>query len=140
MDIEEAGLLTKVAQSGLLSKAQEAGVSLTKLEPLLKLASENPDILVLVEASGPELLPLLPNLIKLAPPALPLLATAISVPPSALYVAALGSLGAAVGIVGLVPDDTVLQVAAQTLAVGVLGVAAPVASIVGATVLGTVTK
>ena len=139
-DIEESRLLSQVAQSGLLSKAQEAGVSLSKLEPLLKLASENPDILVLVEASGPELLPILPGVVKLAPAALPLLATAISIPPELLQVAGLASIGLAAGIVQTVPDDTVLQVAAQTLAVGVLGIAAPVASFAGAAVLNQLTK
>jgi hypothetical protein len=139
-EIEERRLLSQVAQSGLLSKAQEAGVSLSKLEPLLKLASENPDILVLVEASGPELLPILPGVVKLAPSALPLLATAISIPPALLQVAGLASIGLAALIVQAVPDDTVAQVAAQTLAVGLLGVAAPVASFAGAAVLGQLTK
>jgi hypothetical protein len=56
----------------------------------------------------------------------------------ALQVAALASIGAAYGIFVIVPDDTVVQVAAQTLAVAVLGVATPVASLVGATVLGKI--
>jgi len=139
-EVQERQLLSQVAQSGLLSKAQEAGVSLSKLEPLLKLASDNPDILVLVEASGPELLPILPAVVRLAPPALPLLAAAISIPPTLLQVAGLGSLGLAVTILQVVPDDTVAQVALQTLAVGVFGIAAPVASFAGAAVLGQLTK
>lgn len=138
--VEKAGLLTKVAESGLLSSASAAGVSLAKLEPLLLLAAENPDILIITEAAGPELLPLLPKLIDLAPPALPLLALAIKIPPALLQIAAVGSLGAAAGIVLVVPDDTVLQVAAQTLAVGVLGVAVPAASAIGSIVIGKVTK
>merc|ERR1712071_531860 len=67
--IESSGLLTQVAQSGLLSKAQTAGVKLANLEPLLELAASNPDILVLVEASGPELIPILPKVVDLAPSA-----------------------------------------------------------------------
>ena len=58
LNVEQSKLLSKVAASGLLSNAQQAGISLSKLEPLLQLAAENPSILVLVEAAGPELLPL----------------------------------------------------------------------------------
>ena len=140
LDMEESRLLSQVAASGLLSKAQEAGVSLSNLEPLLKLASDNPDILVLVEASGPEILPILPKVVKLAPPALPLLAAAISIPPVLLQVAGVASLALAGLIVSSVPDDSVANVAAQTLAVGLLGVAAPVASFAGAAILGQLTK
>ena len=61
-DVESSGLLSQVASSGLLSKAQEAGLTLSKLEPLLGLAAENKEILILVEAAGPEVLPLLPKL------------------------------------------------------------------------------
>jgi len=138
-DVESSGLLTKVAQSGLLSNAAAAGISLKKLEPLLALAAENPDILVVVEAAGPELLPLLPKLIELAPPALPLLAAAVKISPGLLSAAGLASFAAAVGAVVVIPDDTVAEVAAQTLAVGVLG-AAGAASLAGSAVLGKITK
>lgn len=138
--IEESKLLSKVAKSGLLSKAQAAGISLSKLEFLLEFAAENPDILILVEASGPELLPVLPTVISLAPAALPLLGAAVAVPPAGIQAAGLASLIAAAGIVVTVPDDTAVQVAAQTLAVGVLGVAVPAASFIGAAILGKLTK
>lgn len=138
--VESEGLLSKVAQSGLLSKASEAGLSLSKLEPLLALAAENPEILILVESATPELLPILPKVVDLAPGALPLLASAVSIPPAALQIAGLASLGAAAGIVAVVPDDTVVDVAAQTLAVGVLGVAAPAASFIGAAVVSKIFK
>jgi len=138
-DVEASGLLSKVAQSGLLSKAQEAGVSLSKLEPLLALAAENKEILILVEAATPELLPLLPKVVEIAPGALPLLATAVSVPPGLLSVVGLGSLAAAAGAVVVIPDDTVVQVATQTLAVGALG-AAGAASLVGSAILGKLTN
>ena len=134
-DVEASGLLTKVAQSGLLSKAQEAGLSLSKLEPLLALAAENKEILILVEAATPELLPLLPKVVELAPGALPLLASAVTIPPSALSALGLGSLAAAVGAVVVIPDDTVVEIAAQTLAFGALG-AAGAASLVGSAILG----
>eukprot|EP00531_Pseudo-nitzschia_arenysensis_P013770 CAMPEP_0116142972 /NCGR_PEP_ID=MMETSP0329-20121206/15196_1 /TAXON_ID=697910 /ORGANISM="Pseudo-nitzschia arenysensis, Strain B593" /LENGTH=191 /DNA_ID=CAMNT_0003638249 /DNA_START=422 /DNA_END=997 /DNA_ORIENTATION=+ len=137
LNVESSGLLTKVAEAGLLSKAQEAGLSLSKLEPLLALAADNTDILVLVEAATPELLPLLPKVVDLAPGALPLLAAAIQVPPTVLSVVGLGSLGAAVGAVVVIPDDTLLEVAGQTFAAGALG-AAGVAALVGSQVLGKV--
>lgn len=136
-DVEAAGLLTKVAESGLLSKAQEAGLTLSKLEPLLALAAENKDILILVEAATPELLPLLPKVVEVAPGALPLLATAVSIPPAVLSVVGLGSLAAAAAAVVVIPDDSVIHVAEQTLAVGVLG-AAGAASLVGSAVLGKI--
>ena len=139
-DVEASGLLTKVAQSGLLSKAQEAGLTLSKLEPLLALAATNKEVLILVESATPELLPLLPKIVELAPGALPLLATAISIPPAAIQVAGLASLGAAAGAVAVIPDDTVAEIAAQTLAVGVLGVGIPAASFIGAAILGKVLK
>jgi hypothetical protein len=134
--VESSGLLTKVAQSGLLSKAQEAGVSLSKLEPLLALIAKDKSILILVEAATPELIPILPKLVDVAPGALPLLAAAITIPPFIIQALGLGSLGAAFAIVQIVPDDTVLEVALQTAAVGVLGVAAPAASFIGAAILG----
>lgn len=139
VDVESSGLLTQVAQSGLLSKAQEAGLTLSKLEPLLALAAENKDILILVEAATPEVLPLLPKLVQLAPGALPLLASAIAIPPSVISGIGLASLAAAAGAVVVIPDDTVLQVAEQTLAVGLLG-AGGVASLVAAGILGKILK
>lgn len=137
--VEEEGLLTKVAQSGLLSKAKRAGVKLSNLEPFLQLASENPDILVLVEASGPELLPLLPTIVDVAPAALPLLAAAVSVPAPAVATLGLGALGAAGLAVATIPDNSVFSVAEQTL---IVGLALPVAAIsfVGAGILGKLTK
>jgi hypothetical protein len=137
---ESQGILTQVAQSGLLSKAQAAGLTLSKLEPLLALAASNKDILILVEAAGPELLPILPKVVELAPAALPLAAQAIAVPPIVLQGLGLASLGAAVAAVVIIPDDTIVEVAAQTLAVGVLGVAAPAASFIGAAILSKIFK
>ncbi len=95
-------------------------------------------MLILTKAAGHDILPLLPTVVNLAPQALPLLALGLDIPPVALQAAALASLGATYGIFVILPDDTVVQVAAQTLAVAVLSVAAPVASLVGATVLGKI--
>jgi hypothetical protein len=138
---EATGLLTKVAQAGLLSKAAAKGITLSKLEPLIILAAQKgvlDEVLILTEAAGPDIIPLLPTVVELAPQALPLLALGLDIEPALLQGAALASVGAAYGIVSAVPDDTVAQVAAQTLAVAVLGVAAPAASLVGATILGKV--
>jgi hypothetical protein len=136
---ERRQLLTAVAQSGLLSKAQKAGISLSKLEPLLELVADNPDVLVLVEASGPELLPLLPTLVDLAPAALPLLAAAVSVPPPALAGAGVAALVAAAGAVATIPDNSVGSVALQTLIVG-LSLPLAGASFVGSALLGKLTS
>jgi len=138
---QSTGLLTKVANAGLLSKAAAAGITLSKLEPLILLAAEKgilDEVLILTEAAGPDLLPLLPTVVDLAPAALPLLALGLDIPPTALYIAAIASAGAAFGIVSVVPDDTIVEIAIQTLSVALLGVAAPAASIVGATILGKV--
>lgn len=138
-DVESSGLLSEVAKSGLLSKAQAAGLSLSKLEPLLADAAGNKEILVLVEAATPEVLPLLPKVVELAPQALPFLATAITVPPATFSAAGLVSLAIAAGAIVVIPDDTLLQVAEQTFTAGALGFVG-IASLVGSTVLGKVVK
>ncbi len=135
--VESTKLLSQVASAGLLSKAQESGISLTKLEPLLKLAAQNKDVMILLEAAAPEALPILPKVVDLAPSALPLLGAAIQIPASALTVAAFASITAAGAGVYLIPDDTVALVAAQTLLVGVFG-AAGAASLVGSAVLSKI--
>lgn len=138
---EATGLLRKVAQAGLLSKAADAGITLSKLEPLIITAAQKgilDEVLILTEAAGPDILPLLPTVVDLAPSALPLLALGLDIQPALLQGAALASVAAAYGIVNFVPDDTVVEVAGQTLAVAVLGVAVPAASLVGATILGKI--
>ena len=138
---EATGLLTKVANAGLLSKAAKAGITLSKLEPLIIAAAQKgilDEVLILTEAAGPEILPLLPTVVELAPSALPLLALGLEIQPSLLQGAALASAAAAFGIVNAVPDDTILEVALQTLTVAVLGVGVPAASLIGATILGKI--
>ena len=137
---ESARLLSKVASSGLLSKASAAGITLSKVEPLIILAAEKgilDEVLILTEAAGPEVIPLLPTVVDLAPQALPLLAIALDIPPAALSLASLASFAGAAALVGTVPDDTVIEVAAQTLGAALLGTAGVVAG-VGAGVLGKV--
>jgi hypothetical protein len=105
----------------------------------LALAAENPDILILVEASGPELLPLLPTIVDLAPAALPLLAAAVSVPPGAIAGAGVALLGVAFAAITTIPDDTVTSVALQTLVVG-LALPGAAAAFAGSALLGKLTK
>ena len=139
LKVENERLLSKVAASGLLSKAQDAGIKLSNLEPLLALAAEYPDILILVEASGPEVLPLLPGLVDLAPGALPLLASAVGVPPPVIGSLGVGALAAAAGALYVIPDDSVTSIAAQTLIVG-LALPAAAAAFAGSAILGKLTK
>jgi len=138
--IENRSLLSDVARSGLLSKAQEAGISLSSLEPLLKLAGTNPDILVLVEASGPELLPILPKVIELAPPALPLLSSVVGLGPGFLQAGAFVSAATAALLLLLIPDSSTLLVALQTFIIVILGLAVPVALTLASSVFGSLTK
>ena len=136
--VESTRLLSKVAQAGVLSKAQASGITLTKLEPLLKLAASNKDVMILLEAAAPEALPLLPKIVEVAPSALPLLGAAIQISPGTLQAAAAASLASAAAGIYLIPDDTVVQVAAQTLIGGTLGVAVPAASAIGAGIIAKI--
>mmetsp|Transcript_15430 Transcript_15430/g.29105 ORF Transcript_15430/g.29105 Transcript_15430/m.29105 type:complete len:190 (-) Transcript_15430:199-768(-) len=136
--VENTRLLSKVAQAGILSKAQASGITLSKLEPLLKLAASNKEVMILLEAAAPEALPLLPKVVEIAPGALPLLGTVIQISPGTLQAAAGASLAAAAAGIYLIPDDTVVQVAAQTLIGGTFGVAIPTASVIGAGVISKI--
>jgi len=136
----EQGLLTKVAQSGLLSKAAKQGITLSKLEPLILFAAQKgilDEVLILTEAAGPEIIPLLPTVVNLAPAALPLLGIGLDIlSPTLLQAVALASAAAAFGVVYIVPDDTIVEVALQTLTVVILGLTVPAASLGGAFLLG----
>jgi len=109
-------------------------------QPLLKLASENPDTLLLVEAAGPDLLPLLPTIVDTAPALLPILGAAISIPPTIIASGAVVGPAAAYAVVSALPDDSVASVAIQTLAVALLGLTVPVVSLIGAKIIGDITK
>ena len=52
----------------------------------------------------------------------------------------MASAAAAFVAVGIIPDDTVVEVAAQTLIVGVLGLTVPVLSLAASAVIGKLTK
>lgn len=130
-NMQNTGFLTQVANSGLLSKAQEAGVSLSSLEPFLALAAENPDILVLVEAAGPDILPLLPTIVETTPSLLPLLALGVGIKPATLQALGLAAAAGAGASVVLIPDNTLVEVAGQTL------LAASLAGAAGAAFVGS---
>jgi hypothetical protein len=106
----------------------------------LEAAGKNPEILILVEASGPDLLPILPKVVELAPSALPLLASVVSLGPGALQAGAFASAAAAALAVVAIPDDSTALIALQTLIVATLGLAAPAALTAGATIFGSLTK
>ena len=110
--VEETQLLTKLAKTGLLSKAERAGVKLADLEPILLFAEENGLVGVLGDLND-EILPLLPLLVRLAPLGLPVVSLALGLGPLN-FVLALASLGGAFVVTGL-PDDSVADVAIQTL-------------------------
>jgi hypothetical protein len=135
----ESGLLTKVYQSGLLSKADAAGVSLSSLEPLLKLTEKNPDLLLIVEAAGPDFLKLLPTIVDTTPALLPLLSLAISIPPPLIAAGAPAGLAGAFLLLQDGLGDTVPEVAAHTLGGIVLGGILPAVSLGGAFVLSKLT-
>jgi hypothetical protein len=100
----------------------------------LKLAASNKDVMILLEAAGPEALPILPKIVDLTPGLLPLLGAAIQISPSTLQTLAVGAVGAAAAGVYFIPDDSTTLIAAQTVLVGTCGAAAA-ASAIGATVL-----
>ena len=130
-------LLTKLAQTGVLSKLDAKGLTLADIEPLLKFADETGAAAVtgdLLES------PFLPTVVDLAPVALPLLAPALEIPPPALVLAAGASIAAAVAETAILPDDTVLSVALQTFLAVLLGAVLPAVSLGGAAVLGSIKK
>eukprot|EP00617_Octactis_speculum_P017513 CAMPEP_0185743122 /NCGR_PEP_ID=MMETSP1174-20130828/724_1 /TAXON_ID=35687 /ORGANISM="Dictyocha speculum, Strain CCMP1381" /LENGTH=181 /DNA_ID=CAMNT_0028415563 /DNA_START=66 /DNA_END=611 /DNA_ORIENTATION=+ len=131
--VQDARLLSKVSELGLLSKAEAAGITLTDLVPLLRLADEFGAVSILASVIDE---PYVPQLIDLAPKLLPLAGTALNIDPSLLYIAAIGSLGAAAAEVVVIPDDSLQLVALQTFLAILLGAVVPAASLVGAFVLG----
>lgn len=110
---EELKLLSKASELGLLSKLEKAGLTLKDVEKLLPLVDEN-DLIGLAQASGPSLLAIAPAALAAAPNALPLLGAALAIPAEALFIAALGSVGAGLALVSVIPDDSVPDIAIQT--------------------------
>lgn len=132
--VEDNRLLSQVADLGVLSKAEAAGITLTDLIPLLRLADEFGAVGLLASVIDE---PFVPELVDLAPKLLPLAGTALNLEPSLLYAAAVGSLGAAAAEVYIIPDSSVQLVALQTFLAILLGAVVPAASLVGAFVLGS---
>ena len=124
----------QTAQLGLLSKLDRAGVKLSTLGPLLKQA-DSLGALKLVEGKGEQLLPLINLAVDSAPALLPLAGGVVNGGPTPLLFAAFASLAAAVAVIGLVPDDSVTNIALQTLLAVPLGAIVPGAALVGAGVL-----
>ena len=118
----------------MLSKLDKAGVKLTTLAPLLKQA-EKLGALQLVEGKADKLLPVLNLAVDSAPALLPLAGSVLNGGPTPLYFLAVSSLAAAAAVIGLIPDDSVGNVALQTLLAVPLGAIVPAASLVGAAVL-----
>ena len=132
-------ILTKTAELGLLSRLEKAGFTLTTAKPLLKLADDK-DILGYLEASSDDVLSLAATAIEFAPAVLPLAGTALKAGPTPLFLGAAASAGAAYGLYEFIPDDSILNVALQTSAVGTLGVLVPGALTVGGGLLATISK
>lgn len=122
---DEVGLLTKLANTGLLRKASNAGVKFADLEPLLKLADDQ-GLLYVLDAVSEDALPLLPTLVETAPAVLPLAAGALSIPAPLYFLLALGCPLGAYEITQIIPDDTVVNIALQTLLAVPLATAFPV--------------
>merc|ERR1719230_1981667 len=131
--IQDTGLLSQVAELGVLSKAEAAGVTLSDLEPLLIVADENGAMQLLGDVLA---LPITPKLVAAAPGLLPLAGAALSVPPPVLFAAAPASAFAAYTAVSVIPDDSIGAVALQTFIAILLGAVIPGVSLVGGAVLG----
>jgi hypothetical protein len=119
---------------GLLSRLEKSGFTLSTAVPLLIKADEL-DVIGVLEASSDKILPLAATAIDLAPAALPLVKVAINTPAPLLFIGALASAAAAAGVVFIVPDDSVANVAIQTALVVPLGLIVPGALTVGALLL-----
>jgi hypothetical protein len=119
---------------GLLSRLENAGFTLSTATPLLVKADEL-DLIGVLEASSDKALPLLAKGIEFAPALLPLAGVALKAPPTALFGGAAASFSAAAGAVYLIPDDSIISVAAQTALFVPLGLVAPAALGVGGVVL-----
>lgn len=93
------------------------------------------DLLGVLEASSDKVLPLAATAIEAAPALLPLAGTALKQSPSTLYAGAALSAAAAVGLVAVVPDDSIASIALQTALAVPLGAILPGALGVGGLLL-----
>lgn len=124
----------KTAQLGLLTRLEKAGFTPSSAIPLLKLADKY-DVVGILESSSDKVLPLVAKGIELAPQLLPLASKALKIPSSTLFVGAAASAAAAVGLLYVVPDDSVVNIALQTALFVPLGLVAPGGLAVGGIVL-----
>ena len=132
-------VLTKTAQLGLLSRLDKAGFKLSTAKPLIKKADEL-DVLGVLEASSDKVLPILAKVIDLAPGLLPLAAPVLNTPPTVLFGTGLASLAAAFAVITLIPDNTVNDVALQTVLVIPLATIIPAVTFIGGGILGKISK
>jgi Protein of unknown function (DUF1118) len=125
---------TQASRLGLLSKLEQAGLTLRDVEKLLPVLDEL-DAIGITQALSKDLMPLAPTALAAAPALLPLAAGALGIPPGLLYGAAAASLAAGAAAIALIPDDSVGSIALQAFLAVPLLVVLPGAAVVGANVL-----
>jgi len=118
--VKELQLLSKTAESGLLSQLEAQGLTLSKLEKILPLAEEL-GLLDLL-SSNPEFLlnNVAPLAVEPAPVLLPILAKVVSVPPTVFRAASLAIVGAE-GFIITQSDSVILDILTAIPLLGVGG-------------------
>jgi hypothetical protein len=109
----------------LLSRLDKAGLTISSAKPILKVLDDK-DVIGLLEASSDKYLPLVAKAIELSPSLIPLAAVALKTPPTTLYGGAIASVAAAGALIAVLPDDSVLSIAAQVAIAIPLGVILPI--------------
>lgn len=118
---------------------EKAGFTLSTAVPLLKKADEL-DAIGVLEASSDKLLPLVAKGIELAPALLPLAGVALKTPPTVLFGGAAAALAATGAEILLIPDDSIVNIALQTIIAVPLGAILPGALGVGGVILSKLSK
>ena len=118
----------------MLSRLEKSGFTLKTAIPLIVLADDL-DLLGVLEASSDKVLPLVATAIETAPAILPLAGVALKQSSTNLFAGAALSAATAVGVIALVPDDSVVNIALQTALAIPLGAILPGALAVGGVVL-----
>ena len=98
------------------------------------------DLIGYLEASSDEILPLAAKAIDAAPALLPLAGIALKTSSTIYYSGAAASLAAAVAVLYVIPDDSVLSVAIQTALAVPLGAILPGALGVGGFLISKISK
>lgn len=117
-------LFEKVAELGLLSRLESAGLSLSTIVPLLKFANNN-DLLGVLESSSADILPVIGAAVENLPVLLPVAQYALNMPPVVLPLIALASAAGTAAFVTVVPDDSVFSVTLQTIIAIPFGLVVP---------------